>query len=543
MYRLAPDVRDSEPALMVPSHSSTTESSAATVWTSASAASVADDVFRSIIESIPVLLWAARPDGSVELFSKQWLDYAGVTADAVLDGAWMAVVHPDDRDRVLDYWRCVVASGEPGEIEARMRRFDGMYRWFLIRCNAQRDDSGRIVRWYGTNTDIEDRRNAELIGHERELSFRQILDNIPGLVFTTTPAGEVDFINGQLLEYFDRPLEQLRGWLAEGAIHSDDVPRVMAHWARAVQAGKPSEIELRLRRGDGIYRWFHYRAAPLHDDQGTIIRWCVLATDVDDTRRAEEVLRATQARLSRAMHVASLSELSASIAHEINQPLAAVVANGHASRRWLSSEPPNVERALMSADRIVRDGNAAAEVVRRIRCLFSRLPPSKHLLNMNDVVHDVCELMANELRTKGVELKVDLQPDLPLTLVDRVQMQQVLANLMRNGAEAMDGVTDRIRLLSVSSRSSGDEVVVHVADSGIGIRDTQAIFESFYTTKPDGMGMGLSICRSIVEAHGGRLWASKGAHHGATFTFALEAAAHRTRHADADDSGTSLSTG
>lgn len=526
---------------MVPSHLPTTESggNAATAWTSASATSTPDDVFRSIIDSIPVLVWAARPDGSVELFSEQWLNYAGVTERAALDGAWLTVIHPDDHDRVLDYWRSVIASGEPGEVEARMRRFDGMYRWFLVRCNAQRDESGRIVRWYGTNTDIEDRRNAELLGRERELSFRQILDNIPGLVFTTTPGGEVDFINGQLLEYFGRPLEELRGWLAEGAIHADDVPRVMAHWARAVQLGQPSEIELRLRRADGVYRWFHYRAAPLHDDQGTIIRWCVLATDVDDMRRAEEVLRATQARLSRAMHLASLSELSASIAHEINQPLAAVVANAHASRRWLTSEPPNVERALMSADRIVRDGNAAAEVVRRIRCLFSQMPASKHLLNMNEVIHDVCELMTNELRAKGVELRIDLQPDLPPTLVDRVQMQQVLANLMRNGAEAMDGVTDRNRLLSVSSRSVGEEVAVHVVDCGIGIDDTQAIFESFYTTKPDGMGMGLSICRSIIEAHGGRLWVSKGAPHGAMFTFALEAADHPSRHTDADDMGTS----
>lgn len=362
-----------------------------------------------------------------------------------------------------------------------------------------------------------------------ERNFRLIVDSIPGLVFTLTGTGEIELVNRQLLEYFGRTLEELKGWTTTDAVHPDDVPRVTAVWRRGVESGQPHEIEHRLRRADGTYRWFHYRALPLRDTDDHIIRWYGLVTDIEDLKCAEEALRSTQARLSRATQIATVSEIAASIAHEINQPLAAVVANGHACQRWLSAKPPNVERALLTAGRIIRDGNAAAEVIQRIRALFRQAPPLKDLLDMNEVIEEVCSLMRDGVRAKGVALKTDLQSDLAGALADRVQIQQVVANLARNGIEAMDGVTDRPKELLISSRHDGRAITVHIADHGIGISDTETVFESFFTTKTDGMGMGLAICRSIVEAHGGRLWATQNVPYGATFSFALPIAVDEQR--------------
>jgi C4-dicarboxylate-specific signal transduction histidine kinase len=284
-------------------------------------------------------------------------------------------------------------------------------------------------------------------------------------------------------------------------------------------------MDERLRRHDGVYHWFHFRASPRFDADGQLIRWYGLLTDIDDLKRADEALRVTQARLSRATHLATVSELSASIAHEINQPLAAIVSNGHACHRWLSCDPPNVDRALLSAERIVRDGNSSAEVIRRMRSLFSHAPLLEALLSMNSVIEEVCNLLAEEFRISGVTLRTDLPDNLPLVSVDRVQILQVIANLARNGIEAMEGVTGRSRELLISARRDDHEVTVHVTDRGPGIGDAPTLFEPFYTTKSTGMGMGLAICRSIVEAHGGRIWAINATPHGATFAFSLRIAA------------------
>jgi C4-dicarboxylate-specific signal transduction histidine kinase len=219
-----------------------------------------------------------------------------------------------------------------------------------------------------------------------------------------------------------------------------------------------------------------------------------------------------------------MSQLSASIAHEINQPLSAVLANGHACLRWLSAEPANLERAKLSADRIIRDGNSAAEVIRRIRSLFRHAPLVKSFLNLNEVIEEVCSLLTEELRTRGVVLEMDLQPDLLQVAADRIQMQQVLVNLVRNGVEAMDAVDDRPKRLLIRSCARGKEIAIDVRDHGVGLSDPETVFEPFYTTKESGMGMGLAICRSIIEAHGGRLWAGANAPHGATFGFALRIA-------------------
>jgi signal transduction histidine kinase len=243
---------------------------------------------------------------------------------------------------------------------------------------------------------------------------------------------------------------------------------------------------------------------------------------IETKRRSEEALRTIQARLSRATRFATVAELAASIAHEVSQPLSAVVANGQACIQWLSAEPPNVAHAQAAAERIIRDGNDAAEVVRHIRALFRKTALEKADLDINDVIDEVLRLIRKETVEKGIAIETDLEKRLPAVSGDRVQLQQVIFNLLLNGIEAMETVVDAPRKLFVRSRLQGtDAIVVEIRDYGTGLADSEKVYEAFYTTKEKGMGMGLSICRSIVEAHGGHLGTVPSQGPGTTFFFAL----------------------
>jgi PAS domain S-box-containing protein len=487
------------------------------------AARESQEPFRISVDSISVLVWSIHPDGSLESVNRRWQEYTGLSE--ALQGSWTAVMHADDRITTEDFWRTILAGSRSPAIEARMRRFDGEYRWFLIRIDVERDASGNVVRGYCSGTDIEDRRQTEHTLRASENSLRLIVEGIPAFVFTRTASGKFDFANRRLLEYLGTSLQELQAWrttnVGHPVIHPEDLTRLMEVVIRGTEAGELYETAGRLRRADGVYRWFRFNGAPWRGPDGKVSRWYGVLTDIDDLKRAEETLRTTQAHLSRATHLAGMSELSASIAHEINQPLAAVVANAHACVRWLSAVPSNVERAQLSAEKIIRDGNSAAEVVKRIRSLFRNATPIRAPLNMNEVIEEVCSLMAPELRARRVTLKRDLQSRLPHPIADRIQIQQVIANIIRNGTEAMDAITQRPKDLQICSRANGGEITVCVTDHGEGLRDPDAVFEPFYTTKPNGLGMGLSICRSIIEAHGGRLWAAPNEPHGARVGFAL----------------------
>ena len=245
---------------------------------------------RTIIDTIPALAWSARPDGSAEFFNRRWLDYAGLSAEEASDWGWTVALHSEDRDRLMDYWRQLLASGEAGESEARLRRFDGEYRWFLFRAGPLRNDSGKIVQWYGTNTDVEERKRAEEALRSNEQSLRLIVDTIPGLVSTVNAAGEVELINRQLLEYFGKATEELKNWATSDTIHPDDLPRMIEAWRRAFEGGQPLDLEIRSRRVDGVYRWFNLRSRPQRDAEGRIVRWFSLGTDIDERKRAEDEL-------------------------------------------------------------------------------------------------------------------------------------------------------------------------------------------------------------------------------------------------------------
>jgi formate hydrogenlyase transcriptional activator len=249
-----------------------------------------ENKLRLIIDAIPALAWSARPDGSAEFFNRRWLDYAGLSAEEAADWGWTVALHPDDGARLMDHWRHLLASGEAGELEARLRRFDGEFRWFLFRASPLRNDSGNVVKWYGTNTDLEDRKRAEDALRSNEQSLRLIVDSIPGFVSTFNAAGEVELQNRQVLEYTGKTAKEMKSWAASETLHPDDLPRVIDAWRSAIGTGEPIDLEHRSRGADGVYRWFHARGRPQRDADGRIVRWYNLVTDIDERKRAEDEL-------------------------------------------------------------------------------------------------------------------------------------------------------------------------------------------------------------------------------------------------------------
>jgi len=357
--------------------------------------------------------------------------------------------------------------------------------------------------------------------------LRVLIETIPALAWTSLADGSNDFSNQRLLEYMGISLEQMQGAAWTTPFHPEDIGEHLDKWRSALATGEPFESEARVRRAaDGEYRWFLIRGLPLHDERGNIVKWYGTMTDIEDRKRAEEALRKANADLAHVTRVITMGELTASIAHEINQPLAAIVTNADACTVWLSSEPPNLEEARAAVDCIAQDGTRASEVIRHIRAMFTKDTPERTTVQVNELIREVGALLQAGASRNQVELQTELAIDLPPAMGDRVQLQQVIVNLVLNGIEAMSAVTDRPRRLVIrSERQDSDQVLIAVRDSGVGIdaKDFRRIFDAFFTTKAQGMGMGLSICHSIIEAHGGRLWASTNSDHGATLQFTLPA--------------------
>jgi len=353
--------------------------------------------------------------------------------------------------------------------------------------------------------------------------LRLVIDTIPAMAWSVRPDGAVDFVNQRWMDYTGLSLKEALEQPTR-TIHPEDLPRVTEKWSRDMTAGEPSEDEMRLRRADGEYRWFLIRTVPLLDEQGNILKWYGTSTDIEDRKRAEEALRETQAVLARVTCATVAGELTASIAHEVNQPLGAVVTNAGAALRWLDGERPNLDEARIALQRIVRDGNRAGEVVARIRALLKDGTPIKTQFDLSEIIAEIVALTEAEAERRHVSMQTRLASNLPRLTADRVQLQQVLMNLMMNALDAMGEVIDRPRILTIRvDTDSVNTVRVAVQDTGIGVDRDQSehLFQAFFTTKPHGLGLGLPITRSIIEAHGGRLWMTPNDGPGVTFQFTL----------------------
>jgi len=662
------------------------------------------ETLRSVLDTLPCLLWTASPDGQVDFVNERWCEYTGVSF-AESCARWAEAIHGDDLPVLLAEWTRVLGTGESGKVEARLRRFDGRYRRFLITASPLRDAAGNIVRWYGVNSDIEDQTRAEsalrsdiderkraeaLLADENRLlemiargcSLPVVLDALCDLVESsvgdchctvllvdstskfrhgagpTLPRSYHEFLDGQLVlrdagpcamaaasktqvissdlasdsrwsssewlnivlalglrscwstpifsgdrrvlgtfaiyrrepsmptppqldliqqftqvasiaierEHSEAALKQSEAFLAKAQalsstgsfswrvataeitwskelyhlfefdsseavtleriasrVHPDDLPILDDMIRRATAGSSDFEYEHRLLMPDNSVKYVHLIAHRARDREGQAV-YIGAAQNVTDRRLSDEALDKVRSELARVVRVTSLGALTASIAHEVNQPLAGVITNASTCLRMLGADPPNVEGALETARRTIRDGNRAADVIARLRALFGNQGTSAESVDLNEAAHEVIALLSSELQRHRVILHAELGSHLPRLTGDRIQLQQVILNLLVNAMEAMHGVNDRPRTLLVrTEREDDDRVRMSVQDSGVGLdgQDPDKLFQAFYTTKNGGMGIGLSVSRSIVERHHGRLWAAPNAGPGAVFAFSI----------------------
>ena len=352
---------------------------------------------------------------------------------------------------------------------------------------------------------------------QQERKLRDVIEAIPTIAWSALPDGWVDFSNHNWEEYTGLSFDKGAGSGWETAVHPEDVQRHADKWRASVASGEPFENEARYRRVDGEYRWFLVRAVPLRDRGGKIRKWYGTKTDIEDRKRAEQL----QADLAHMERVTTLGELAASISHELKQPIAAAMTNASTGLRWLNRDQPDVKEIGEALKRIVQDSARAADIIDHLRSLYKKSPPRRESLDVNEIVREMVVLLRAEANRYAVSIRTDLAADLAKVMADRVQLQQVLMNLMLNGIEAMKETGG---VLTAKSQLGQDgQVMISISDTGVGLPAEKAdqIFSAFFTTKPQGSGMGLAISRSIVESHGGRLSAAPNDGRGATFHFTL----------------------
>ena len=626
-----------------------------------------------LIEALPGLVWTALSDGRAEFLNQRWCEYTGMSLERAVGFGWHSALHPEDVVPVLESWRSILESGKPGEVHVRLRRYDGTYRPFLFRAAPLTDKSGRVVKWCGSNTDIEEHLKAQedatqiklaaealkaseaqlrmahaqltvaqrvsatgsftsdLIANEHIWSdeFYRICEFELGSIVTTqrlrsivrsedlprfdnvieraiagddadfvfrivTSSGALKYLHcvGRLSEHIDgRPIfmgavQDVTGnKLGEQALKAREAElrRAYIHLTEAQILSKTGSFTADLERNEHIWSDGFYRICELepgsieiktqtleafvHPEDLSFFHGAIqralageepefvfrivtpggvtkhlrgiahrieqipdrpvfvgAVQDMTESKVAEDALNRARTELAHVSRVMTLGALTASIAHEVNQPLSGIITNATTCLDMLGDDPPDLEGARVTVQRTLRDGNRASEVIKRLRVMFSHKPPTTEPVDLNDAAREVLALSSGELQICRVILRTDFDAGLPPVNGDRVQLQQVILNLILNAADAMRTVDDRPRkLLIVTSVEDAHHVRLAVSDSGVGIdpRDLDKLFNAFYTTKSQGMGMGLSISRSIIESHHGRLWASTNAGPGATFSFSI----------------------
>jgi PAS domain S-box-containing protein len=341
------------------------------------------------------------------------------------------------------------------------------------------------------------------------------------MLWAASPTGEATHTSRRLSEYSGWPLEKFLnlGW--EKFHHPDEFETTAGDFFKSIQTGESFDSVHRLRRWDGEYRWHHVMGEPLRDPEGKIIQWYGLSIDIDDRKKAEDHLRETRAKLTKASRVAMVAELSASIAHELNQPLTSVLANAQASKRWLAATPPNLAEAADSIERVVRDARSADQTMQNIRALFKRESFERKETSVPEMVSESVRLVQEDATKRRVHVQCIFEKDLPRVFMDPILIQEVFINLISNAIEAMENIPHEPKITIRPAIFDDKEMEIEVIDNGPGVEDTEKIFDAFVTTKEKGMGIGLAVSRSIAEAHEGQLLAANNADVGAKFTLKI----------------------
>jgi PAS domain S-box-containing protein len=527
-----------------------------------------EERFRTMADT--ALIWTMDADKLCTYVSQTWLDLTGRIFEEELDNGWADDTHPSDRDARLEAYAHCFDQRSPFTLEYRVRRHDGEYRWLVDKGTPRFASDGTFLGYIGSATDITERKRVE----ERlcvQHTVAQILAEAATIEEATPrilrPMGECLGWDVGALWRVDRGAGALRCvelW-HKASIEVPEFERVSRELTFVPGLGLPGRVWSSLEpeyipdvvpdenfpRGplaerEGLHAAFgfpillggevlgvieFFSREIRQPDQELLNMLATVGSQIGqfiERKRAEEALRRVQMQLVHANRIATMGQLSASITHEVNQPITAAVTYASAARRWLSTEPPNFHKVDDALAFIVKEGKRAGEVVGRIRSLIKKTPARKDAVAINDAILEVMALTYMEAANNSVSVRTQLAEGLPRVQGDRIQLQQVLLNLIINAIEAMRDVGEEEQELLISTRNESDGVSVEVRDSGPGLapETLEHVFEAFYTTKPGGLGMGLSICRSIVEAHGGRLWASANLPRGASFQFALPAIAN-----------------
>jgi PAS domain S-box-containing protein len=481
--------------------------------------------FRDYAETASDWFWEIGPDYKFTLLTEN--AFGSRSADRIGTGCWD---HALDLETEREKWRLMQAT-----LDSREPFRDFVYRGLsgdgspmYVRASGKPvfDANGEFRGYRGTGTDVTAIMRAQEALRESERSARSTIDGIAGLVAVLAPNGEVETVNRQLLEYFGQPVEWIKNWGTNDAVHPEDLLRVLELFKRGMASRIPYNQEFRIRRFDGEYRWFENRHVPIRDDSGRIARWYNLLTDIEDRKQALARLEQMQSDFAHMNRVSMMGELVASLSHEITQPIASAHIYACAARNFLDMQPPDLGEVREALAGIVGNAGRAGDIIERIRDQIKKAPPRKERFDLNAAIDEVIVLGRNAIIKNRVWLQTRLSEGLFHVHGDRVQLQQVVLNLLLNAIEAMGSVEAAPRDLLISTRQDHTGVLVAMQDSGPGIdpEHFERVFDSFYTTKPSGTGMGLSICRSIIGAHGGRLWVAANEPRGAIFQFTLPAA-------------------
>ena len=489
-----------------------------------------EDRFRTMANSAPVMIWVAGPDKLCNFFNKGWLDFTGRTLGQELGNGWVESVHPEDLERCLGVYFKAFDARKEFEMEYRLRRKDGEFRWLLDHGVPRSESSGTFLGYIGTAIDItEHKRSEEALDNERAF-LRLVIDTTPNFIFAKDRQGRFTLANQAVADAYGTTVDDLIGKTDDDFNPNQEEVELFRRADQEVIDMRQERFiaEERITDAQGKLRWLQTVKRPIIESDGAANQVLGASTDITIRKKAELELREQRGELAHVARISTMGELAASLAHELNQPLTAILSNAQAALRFLTAKPADLEEVRDILEDIVKDNSRAGEVIRRMRALVKKEALEFSTLDLANLIRDIVVLVHSDAILQNIQVDFDLEDNLSPVLGDKVQLQQVVLNLLLNAFDAMKGCPASERQVKLLAKERGSDFIeVAVSDYGTGLSGSKLdkIFEPFFTTKGEGLGMGLSICRSIVEAHGGRLWAENNPARGATFYFTVPVAA------------------